>query len=231
MGTRTAILLLVGLAPLVAGCATRGWVREVVGKQSLEVERRFGEVDTRLTSESQRVESMGARVAKVETSVEEAATSARGAMERAEAAHARGDAALAKAETAATRAEEVDARLTRLWSKRHAWKRVDSVEVTFRFARWDLDDGAQTALATVVRELKANPALTVELVGYTDPVGPREYNIQLSQRRVEAVRRFLVERGIELPRIHAVGLGPLEVQGLPNAQKRRVLVSLMVPVE
>lgn len=31
----------------------------------------------------------------------------------------------------------------------------------------------------------------VELGGYTDSVGPREYNLQLSYRRVEAVRRYL----------------------------------------
>lgn len=231
MGTRFPTLVLLGLIPLAAGCATRGWVQEVVGKQRVEVDRRIGEVETRLTAETQRVEGLGTRVGRLETSVEDTAASARNALERAEAAHARGDAAFAKAEAAATRAEEVDARLTRLWSRRHAWKRVESLEITFRFDRWDLDDGAQTALAGVVRELKANPSLTVELIGYTDPVGPREYNIQLSQRRVEAVRRFLVERGVELPRIHAVGLGPLEVQGLPNAQKRRVLVSLMLPVE
>jgi outer membrane protein OmpA-like peptidoglycan-associated protein len=45
------------------------------------------------------------------------------------------------------------------------------------------------------------------------------------------VRRFLVEKGIELPRIHLVGLGPIMEKGTPNDQKRRVTVKLMVAKE
>jgi len=55
--------------------------------------------------------------------------------------------------------------------------------------------------------------------------------VGLSQRRVEAVRRFLVEKGVELPRIHLVGLGPITEKGTPNDQKRRVTVNLMVAKE
>ncbi len=212
-----SLLLLAALPAATAGCATRDWVRDLMTKQSAETDRRFVEVEGRLGAESE-------RVSKLETSVGEAGTTARGAQERAEAAHGRADAAFA-------RADEVDARLTRLWSRRNARNRVDTVEVTFGFDRADLDDGAQTALIGVVRELQANPALTVDLAGYTDPVGGRDYNIRLSQRRVEAVRRFLIEKGVELPRINAIGLGPLQDQSLPNAKKRRVLVHLMLPAE
>jgi len=56
--------------------------------------------------------------------------------------------------------------------------------------------------------LQGNPTLVVELGGYTDPKGTVDYNYGLSQRRVEAVRRFLVEKGIPLSRVQAVGLGP-----------------------
>jgi OmpA family len=65
----------------------------------------------------------------------------------------------------------------------------------FGFDRWDLDDRAQTALGEVVSELKKNAALSVVLEGYTDPQGAGAYNMELSQRRVEAVRRYLVGRG------------------------------------
>ena len=70
--------------------------------------------------------------------------------------------------------------------------------------------------------------LTVELVGYTDTKGAREYNYSLSQRRVDAVRRFLVEKGVQPSRIQAVGLGPLADPVLPEAQKRRVSARLLV---
>jgi outer membrane protein OmpA-like peptidoglycan-associated protein len=45
---------------------------------------------------------------------------------------------------------------------------------------------------------------------------------------VEAVRRFLASKGIQLGRIQAVGLGVLTDPGMPEAQKRRVTAKLMV---
>jgi outer membrane protein OmpA-like peptidoglycan-associated protein len=79
--------------------------------------------------------------------------------------------------------------------------------------------------------MKDNPNLTVDLQGYADPVGSYPYNVGLSQRRVESVRRFLVEKGIELPRINLIGLGPIAEKGTPNAEKRKVTVKLMVNKE
>jgi outer membrane protein OmpA-like peptidoglycan-associated protein len=202
---------------LAAGCATKDWVREVMGTQNTETARRFSQVEGRMSDES-------ARVADIEKHVEGASRGVQRAQERA-------DGAFGRAEAAFARADEADGRLTRLWSKRHARNQVDRIEVTFGFGRHDLDDGAQTRLAALVKELQANPNLTVDLTGYTDPKGPLEYNIGLSQRRVEAVRRFLIRRGIEVPRIHFVGLGVLDDPRLPDAKKRLVTVNLMLAAD
>jgi outer membrane protein OmpA-like peptidoglycan-associated protein len=223
-GRVVTVLLLSGLPVIAAGCATKSWVREVVNKQEAETERRFGEVDTRVTAES-------TKVTRLQTSVEEVGGAARDARQQADGAAQRAEAAQGRAETAFTRAEEVDGRLSRLWSRRHTRTRVDTVDVTFGFNRADLSDGAQTALLGLVKELQANPALTVDLAGYTDTRGQRDYNVQLSQRRVDAVRRFLVHQGIELPRINAIGLGPLEEKNVPEAKKRRVSVHVMLAAE
>jgi outer membrane protein OmpA-like peptidoglycan-associated protein len=56
------------------------------------------------------------------------------------------------------------------------------------------------------------------------------YNVALSQRRADTVRRYLVQRGIDMPRIHWIGLGPLADGGLENAKKRRVTLRLMMDV-
>src|SRR4030095_16148116 len=85
----------------------------------------------------------------------------------------------------------------------------------------DLSDAAQTALATIVKELKENPNLTVDLEGFTDQTGARDYNVTLSQRRVESVRRHLIEQGAELPRINSVGLGPVNGGKEEQAKQRR----------
>ena len=217
---------------LVAGCATRGWVREELAKKENAIGQRIDQVDDRVGAETQRVdrrvdtvegrvsqeaqksETMGVRVGTLEQNVTSTSEAVRGARERA-------DAAMAKADT-------VDGRLTKLWNNRYNGKVVETINVQFGFDRSELDDGAQTMLVGLARELQANPGLTVELVGYTDMKGNREYNYTLSQRRVDAVRRFLVEKGVQVARIQAVGLGAMSDRGTPDAQKRRVTAKLMI---
>jgi len=130
--------------------------------------------------------------------------------------------------TAQGRADEVNARLTRVWTGRNKRNVVETLHVQFGFDRSDLSDGAQTALLGVVKELKTNVDLTVDLEGYTDPTGTREYNVGLSQRRVESVRRYLIENGTDIARIHSIGMGVLVAANAEHAKLRRVTVRLMV---
>ena len=88
--------------------------------------------------------------------------------------------------------------------------------------------GAQTALLGIIKELKTNADLTIDLEGFTDPTGPREYNYGLSQRRVDSVRRYLIENGADLGRIYSIGMGPLNGGAAEHAKLRRVTVRLMV---
>ena len=227
--SRTGVLVSATLLIVATGCATKGWVREEMSKQDAQVGQRIGQVDERIGSEAQRVDKRvdtvegrvsqeaqktDVRVGTLETTVTSTSEAVREARERA-------DAAMAKAES-------VDGRLTRLWNNRYNGKVVETVNVQFGFNRSELDDGAQTTLAGLVKEMQANPGLTVDLVGYTDTKGPRDYNYSLSQRRVEAVRRFLVEKGVQIGRIQAVGLGAISDPGTPEAQKRRVAAKLMI---
>lgn len=223
---------------ILSGCATKSWVRETMTKQQAENDQRFGQVETKVGQEGQRiggvearvteqtksVESVSGRVNTLEGSVGEAATTARGAGERA-------DVAITRADGAMTRANEVDGRVTRLWNNRDARNLVETVEVRFAFNKADLTDAAQTALVGLAKEMAEDPRLAVELEGYTDATGSLDYNLALSQRRVESVRRFLVQRGLELRRINAAGIGPITDRSLPPDQKRRVTVKLTTPVE
>ena len=209
--------VLAASALLVSGCATKDWVRDLVSKKQVEIDQRFTEQGQKLDEQNQRVEGMGFKLKTVETGLAETTENAKVARERADAAH--------------TKASEVDERLTRLWSNRQKRDLVETVEVKFAFDKWDLNDAALTSLTSLVKELQENPKLSVDLAGYADPKGTYDYNVALSQRRVEAVRRYLVERGVELPRIHFVGLGPIMDGGQADAQKRRVTLRLMVASE
>ena len=132
-----------------------------------------------------------------------------------------GQGAKERADSAYTKADETNSRLTRLWSNRNTRSQAETYQVLFGFDKWDLNDGAQTTLVSIIKEMKENPNLTVDLQGYADPVRTYPYNVGLSQRRVESVRRFLVEKGIELPRINLIGLGPIAEKGRPTPRSAR----------
>jgi outer membrane protein OmpA-like peptidoglycan-associated protein len=228
------LVWIAGVVLILSGCATKDFVKETVSKQRTEVDQRIdkvegqvgegsqrlGTVEARVNEQGQRVEMVGSRVGGLETSVGQATNTAKEAQERA-------NSAMTRADSATTRADEVDSRLTRLWGNRNSRSLVETAEVRFAFGKADLSDGAQTALLGLVKEMKDNPLLVVELEGYTDAAGPLEYNVMLSQRRVDAVRRFLVQQGVEQARINAIGLGPSTDRNVSSDQKRRVAVKLI----
>ena len=212
---------------LISGCATKNWVQGYVGTERAEIDQRFANVDARAEEQSarvtqvegrvsetaQRTEGMGNQLRSLEGSLGEVKGAATAGQQRADAAY--------------KKAEESDSRLTSLWGNRHKRTDVETVDVLFGFDRWNLPDAAQNSLASVVKELKENDKLIVELIGYTDPVGDAEYNVQLSQRRVDAVRRYLSQQGVELWRMDSLGMGQIVDKKLSNDKKRRVTVKLM----
>jgi outer membrane protein OmpA-like peptidoglycan-associated protein len=250
MQGRAVIIPIAAVALLATGCATKKFVREEVGKTEAKLGSDVGRVEGALTEERTRVTALTGELGQTRTAAEEAGRTAtqatelaRGAQNRAEEAGGRAaqaqttaDEAKGAAGQALTKAEETDARLTRLWSNRHKRVAGETVTVLFGFDRADLDDRGQTALLELARQLQENPTLTVELEGYTDNSGAPTYNVQLSERRAEAVRRFLVEKGIELHRIHHIGLGDVRPAAENTTRKgreqnRRVMVRVLAPTE
>jgi outer membrane protein OmpA-like peptidoglycan-associated protein len=232
---RMDVVLPVLLLILASGCATRGWVLEQMDKQQAEVGAQQAQMGQRIDQVSSETQRVSKQVDSVEGRANQAVQKADNATARVGALETQVKSASEAARGAMTKADGVDGRVTKLWSaqqtakqNRHDATIVDTLHVQFGFDRSDLDDGAQTALLGLVKELQANSNLTVELVGYTDTKGAREYNNMLSQRRVDAVRRFLVEKGVQTSRIQAVGLGPMGDRAVPEAQKRRVSARLLI---
>ena len=72
---------------------------------------------------------------------------------------------------------------------------------------------------------------TIEVVGYTDSTGSRQHNMDLSQRRAQAVSTYLTSQGVDPSRVSARGLGPDQptasnADANGRAQNRRVEVNL-----
>ncbi len=197
----SVVLALTGALLLPVGCATKSFVREEVQQSEGKVGQQLAQQQVSLGREAARVGTLEATLNQEHERVSQVAAQAEQAGQTAGQAAQTAGQALAKA-------EQTDSRLVRLWSNRNRRELVETVVLTFSFNKWELDDRGETTLLGIIKELKENPTLLVDLEGYTDISGPTPYNVELSQRRVEAVRRFLVEKGIDLPRIQSIGLGP-----------------------
>ena len=83
------------------------------------------------------------------------------------------------------------------------------------------------AISEVVKALKANPALKVEIGGHTDADGDAAKNMTLSQARADAVKKIMVDQGIDAARLTTKGYGaskPIDKNDSPEgkANNRRV---------
>jgi outer membrane protein OmpA-like peptidoglycan-associated protein len=106
-----------------------------------------------------------------------------------------------------------------------------AVAVAFGFASADLTPPARAQLDSIaegLKLLKADAAVVIE--GHTDSIGPDAYNLALSDRRAQSVKRYLVEQhGIAAERLSTVGKGkaePLADTPPQAARNRRVAFRL-----
>jgi OmpA-OmpF porin, OOP family len=79
--------------------------------------------------------------------------------------------------------------------------------VDFEFNSSQLTAPAQQTLDEVAAALVSQPELHVEVQGYTDSTGAAAYNLHLSQRRAEAVKSYLVSKGVSASALTAEGYG------------------------
>ncbi|WP_372473249.1 OmpA family protein [Capnocytophaga sp. ARDL2] len=99
--------------------------------------------------------------------------------------------------------------------------------VNFGFDSSDLTSTAQSNLKKISKVFIDNHQTEVMIYGYTDSVGKDEYNVKLSQRRADAVKKYLVSQGIGTKRINTKGMGAADPVASNDtaegrAQNRRV---------
>ncbi|PXW13002.1 MULTISPECIES: OmpA family protein [Chryseobacterium] len=79
--------------------------------------------------------------------------------------------------------------------------------VNFAFDSSNLTSVAQTNLDKLAEVLVNNPDTNINIYGYTDSKGADAYNLKLSQRRADAVKSYLVGKGIASARMFTKGEG------------------------
>lgn len=72
----------------------------------------------------------------------------------------------------------------------------------------DVESAYATQMQALAYVLKADPSSTVTIKGHTDSLGAADYNQQLSQRRAEAVAKYMIDNyGVAASQVKAVGYG------------------------
>jgi outer membrane protein OmpA-like peptidoglycan-associated protein len=117
--------------------------------------------------------------------------------------------ARSQAEAATTRAQVLEQKLAALKAQDTERGLVMTLQegVLFEYDKADLKPGAMRSLEPLVTFLQEHPDRTLIIEGHTDSTGSDSYNLELSQRRAEAVRNFLASQGIGADRVLARGYG------------------------
>lgn len=84
---------------------------------------------------------------------------------------------------------------------------VSMPDVLFDFNKYTLKPQARERLAKISGIILAYPDLKLHIEGYTDSIGSDEYNQELSEKRAEAVRGYLVSQGVTPDDVSAAGMG------------------------
>lgn len=80
-------------------------------------------------------------------------------------------------------------------------------DIYYDFGKSAIRTGSARDLETVVQLMQRYPSMSIELGAYTDSRGESDFNMQLSLRRAESARDFIIQRGVDPNRITAFGYG------------------------
>lgn len=117
---------------------------------------------------------------------------------------------IAAAEAARRAAEEEARRRAEEEARRRAVEAALATltaKVYFDFDRSDIRPEARSILDAKLPILRANPGLRLRISGHADERGSDEYNLALGQARAAAVRRYLMDNGIDGGRLEIVSFG------------------------
>lgn len=84
---------------------------------------------------------------------------------------------------------------------------VEIRPIFFEFDKSTLTQEAKDELDKVAELLNQNKAVQVDLVGYADPLGDPQYNINLSKKRAKSALEYLAQQGIDAQRMSSTGKG------------------------
>jgi outer membrane protein OmpA-like peptidoglycan-associated protein len=104
---------------------------------------------------------------------------------------------------------------------------AELADANFEFNKTEVSENSYHILDKVVKIMKENPDLAMEIAAHTDNIGSFEFNMELSQRRAQSIVDYLVSNGIDKIRLLGKGYGesrPIETNSTEEGRmmNRRV---------
>lgn len=84
---------------------------------------------------------------------------------------------------------------------------IEFHNIYFDFGSSQIEDSSKYVLDRIIGVMKEKVSMEIELSGHTDSKSSSEYNQQLSQKRAESAKAYMVEKGISPERVQAIGYG------------------------
>jgi outer membrane protein OmpA-like peptidoglycan-associated protein len=228
------------LALSTSGCATKKFVLEKTNpiQQRVEaVDKKQSEALASLDSKEQKdISRVEERAITAESKANDAARAAMQADTKATQAGETARGATVLGQTNQTKIGDLTTGVTNAFMNLDNLKLASSEGVLFKFNSVVLTEDAKAKLDQVVQQTSSLSRYVLEIEGFTDKTGAAGYNLALSQRRADAVMRYLLDHKVPLRRIHMIGLGADQAaaeEATPASRKeqRRVVVKVWVAPE
>ena len=248
---KTNLILAGALALSVAGtgCATKKYVAKTMApieSRVTSIEGKDVNQDKQLTSQGQEIDEVRTHISRTDEKISDVDAKAQRAGDTAAAAQRTATEASAQANNAMTTANngrdqaiaQVNDVARRMDSKLESslkMKMADSETVLFPTGQYALSKEAKATLDEFASKLHGKDRFVVEIQGFTDKTGSAEANATLSQKRADAVTRYLVnEHQVPLHQVNTLGSGYAQAIGNDatsdgRKQNRRVEVRLFTP--
>ena len=99
----------------------------------------------------------------------------------------------------------------------------DHLVIYFNHNSFEISDASLGILNRLAKLLINKQETKILITGYTDSTGPKSYNKAISKRRAETVKNYLINNGVSLSKITAVGLGSQDFIASNETEKGRRL--------
>ena len=104
-------------------------------------------------------------------------------------------------------------------------------DLIFAQGKSAIDSKSYASLNEIAQMMKENTTMEIQLEGHTDNIGSSKANLALSQDRVDAVKKYLVSRGVKRTRIQTKAFGgeqPLANEMTPEARTKNRRVEMRI---